>query len=418
VKFPVTVEYYDQRAKIYTPAKGFPFYRVAFRVAGKRRMLTFATYGEAKKAAEDKVKELHKGQQSSALTAKQAQDALTVFEMLTTFRQETGKIVSVVEMTGNYISAVKQLPKDCSLPEAVRVYCQSISTVQRKPLADAVIAFCAERKPKTVVQPGKKRPALNPTYFADTSRQLNEFADSFPGNAVCDLTKAHLDAYVNAHPKLSAKSRNHLRTTVRMFLGWCVRNDYLAANHRLLEATGLKSEELEDAPIDYYRPKELRTLLEHSSDKMRHIFALQALGGLRLQEALRLDWCDVFKIPGQIEINSSKSKNRQRRLVDIGPALKLWLAPYRGKQGNIATQTLNGYTAAFTALRRSLKIPPRRNGLRHGFVTFHFALHQNENLTAAQAGHSPTMLHANYNGLGTKAEAKKWFNVMPNKPKK
>ena len=82
VKFPVTVEYYDQRAKVYAPAQNFPFYRVAFKVAGKRRMLTFSSYGEAKTAAEAKVKELQKGQQSSALTAKEAQDALSVREML------------------------------------------------------------------------------------------------------------------------------------------------------------------------------------------------------------------------------------------------------------------------------------------------------------------------------------------------
>jgi hypothetical protein len=44
---------------------------------------------------------------------------------------------------------------------------------------------------------------------------------------------------------------------------------------------------------------------------------------------------------------------------------------------------------AFIALRQELKIPSRRSGLRHGFVTYHFALHQNENLTAAQAGNSP-----------------------------
>jgi len=92
---------------------------------GKRRMLAFGTYGEAKKTTEDKVKELHKGQQSSALTAKQAQDALTVHDMLAAYRQETGKVVSIVEITDNYLSAVKQLPKGCSLTEAVRVYRQS-----------------------------------------------------------------------------------------------------------------------------------------------------------------------------------------------------------------------------------------------------------------------------------------------------
>jgi hypothetical protein len=82
VRFPVTVEFYDQRAKVYAPAKNFAFYRVAFKVDGKRRMLTFGTYSEAKTAAEAKVKELHKGQKSSALTAKQAQDALTIRDML------------------------------------------------------------------------------------------------------------------------------------------------------------------------------------------------------------------------------------------------------------------------------------------------------------------------------------------------
>jgi hypothetical protein len=156
VKFPVTIEFYDQRAKVYAPAKNFPFYRVAFKVAGKRRMLTFGNYSEAKKAAENKVKELHKGQQSSALTAKQAQDALTVRDMLAAYRQETGKLVSIVEMTGNYLSAIKQLPKDCSLLEAVRVYRQSIAAVQRKPLAKAVEEFCDARRPKGVSQDGKR----------------------------------------------------------------------------------------------------------------------------------------------------------------------------------------------------------------------------------------------------------------------
>jgi hypothetical protein len=51
--------------------------------------------------------------------------------------------------------------------------------------------------------------------------------------------------------------------------------------------------------------------------------------------------------------------------------------------------------------------------LRHAFCSFHFALHSNENLTAAQAGNSPAMIHAHYKGLATKAEAEKWFSVKP-----
>ena len=39
----------------------------------------------------------------------------------------------------------------------------------------------------------------------------------------------------------------------------------------------------------------------------------------------------------------------------------------------------------------------------------------NENLTAAQAGNSPAMIHQHYKGLATKADAEKWFNVQPHR---
>jgi hypothetical protein len=42
-----------------------------------------------------------------------------------------------------------------------------------------------------------------------------------------------------------------------------------------------------------------------------------------------------------------------------------------------------------------------------------FALNNNENLTGAVAGTSPSMLHKNYRGLATRAEAEKWFAVFP-----
>jgi integrase len=416
VRFPVTVEFYDQRAKIYAPASNFPFYRVAFKVAGKRRMLTFGSYGEAKTAAEKKVKELHKGQQSSALTAKQAQDALTVLDMLAHHRRETGIAVSVIEMTGAYLSVIKKLPRDCSLDEAVRVFCNSIEVVQKKPLAQAVKEFCDARRPKGVSQDGK-RPALSPIYVADTERKLNEFADTNPAAIVSDLTKQHLDLFVESHAKLSPKSRNHYRATLRMFFGWCQRRDYLAANHRLFEADGLRKEDADTGDVDYYRPAELRLMLDNAAPEMAVIIALQAFGGLRLQEALRLDWGDVWRVSGHVEISSAKAKTRSRRLVEINPTLAAWLKPYRKNKGAVTSLTLDAYTWQLIQLRKRLKIPSRKNGLRHGFLTAHYALNQNENQTAAQAGTSPAMLFRHYKGLMARKEAAEWFAVNPPKTK-
>jgi len=414
MKFPVIIKHRRSEATIYAKSEKYPYYRLAYRAAGKRIVRSFATYSEAKTEADKKVRELATGNQGVALSAKEVADALAIRDALANFKQSNGHRLTAIQAVTGYLDAVKLLPAGHNVADSIRGYLSTIAVVQRKPLADAVTEFCDARKAKAVALPGK-RPSLNPVYVADTARRLNEFAGTFTGTSVADLAKTHIDAFVGAHTALSAKSRNHLRATLRMFLGWCVRHDYLPANHRLLETDGLQNEPLDTAPIDFYRPKELRALLEHSTAEMRPIIALQALAGLRLQEALRLDWCEVFGIAGHVEISTSKSKTRQRRLVEICPALKQWLAPYQGKEGNVATQTLNGYTAAFIVLRKSLKIPSRRNGLRHGFVTYHFAMHQNENTTSALAGNSPTMIHGHYKGLATKADAEKWFNVKPSK---
>jgi hypothetical protein len=63
-----------------------------------------------------------------------------------------------------------------------------------------------------------------------------------------------------------------------------------------------------------------------------------------------------------------------------------------------------------------VKFPNRRNGLRHAFVSAHFATYSDENLTAAQSGNSPQMIHAHYKGLLTKAEGEAWFAVAPAQP--
>jgi hypothetical protein len=110
-----------------------------------------------------------------------------------------------------------------------------------------------------------------------------------------------------------------------------------------------------------------------------------------------------------------KSKTRSRRLAPLCGALEKWLAPYRNCSGPLWDKLVVTFHDKFLELRQSLGVPIRRNGLRHRFCSFHFALHANENLTAALAGNSPAMIHAHYKGLATKTEAEKWFAVKPAK---
>jgi hypothetical protein len=87
VKWPKRIKHRGKvLASIYRKTKNYPFYRLAYYSAGQRRLLSFGTYSEAKTKAEGLVKDLAKGSQAAALTARQASDALAAFQRLEAFR--------------------------------------------------------------------------------------------------------------------------------------------------------------------------------------------------------------------------------------------------------------------------------------------------------------------------------------------
>jgi integrase len=420
VKFPKTVSFRKAEAKIYGKRPGYDFYRVAGYVNGKRRMASYATYSEALAAAEALAKDISHGSKIAALTPGQANDALAALERLQGFYQQTGRRVSLLAVASEYAEALRKLDGH-TLGEAVDGFLATVVAVKRVDLAQAVEQFIASREHKTKAKPGE-RPQLSKGYAYNVCMWLREFANTFPGTAVCDLNKDLLNAYLAAHTDVGPRSRNVRRIVVTMFLKWSVRADLLPSNHRLLEADGMARENDTPDCTDFYRPAELAALLQNASGRAacRHllpIIALQGLAGLRLQEAVRLEWADVFTVAGHVEISKTKSKTRQRRLVTIPPALEQWLAAYRDATGPLWNYGLEKFHTDFNALRETLHetltIPARRNGMRHAFCTYHFALHANENLTAAEAGNSPAMIHAHYKGLATKAEGEQWFNVAP-----
>lgn len=401
------------RATIYRKSKHYALYRLCWRANGRRMMKSFPTYSAAKTAGDKLVEDLAKGSQVPNLTPGQASDALAAFDRLQRFYQSTGTRLTLLETVSNYCEAM-QKATGYSLGEIVDRFLTTVATVQRKPLADAVAEFIADRKPLTESKDGK-RPRLSPVYAYNVSMWLNEFAGTFSGYAVCDLTKENLNAYLSNFSELSAKSRNDRRAVVKMFLRWCMAKDYLSQHHRLFEATKMRTEDVDQQEIDFYRPAELRAMLEAAGDDLRPVIALGGLAGLRREEIMRLDWADVWRVKGKIEISARIAKGRKRRLVDICVALSLWLNPFRKATGLVWGKSPDALEEALTSLRDAEQIPARRNGLRHSFCSFHYALHSNENLTAAEAGNSPQMIHDHYRALATRREALKWFNVKPAK---
>jgi integrase len=403
-------------ATIYRLPSGYRLYwRVRVDGKPKSRMKDFSTYSEVKREGDKVVAAKAKGA-VMPLAPGQASDAQNALEELQRFYQATGRHVSIRFAVGEYCEAARKL-KGQTLMEAVNGYLSTVATVKREDLKAAVERFIASRESKTVAKDGK-RPQLSPGYHYIVAMWLREFANAFPGHAVCDLSREHLSAYIGGHGDVSARTRNGRRTVVKMFLKWAIAGDLLPANHRLLAADGMAKEKEDFGEVEFYTPKELRMLLDTASREAEFagllpVIALCGLAGLRLQEAVRLTWEDVFRVGGHVEISSAKSKTRSRRLVTACQALTRWLAPYRGYSGPVWPHALDRYHDEFNALLDTLGIAPKRNGLRHAFCSFHYAFHANESLTAQQAGNSPQMVHAHYKGLATRAEAQKWFGVKP-----
>jgi len=96
VKFPVKLKHRGRvLARIYAQ-NAKQFYRLYWRIGGKSRFKEFRTYSAAKQEGDALVKQLAEGSQVTALTPKQAGDALAALQRLEAFFQLTGRCVSLL----------------------------------------------------------------------------------------------------------------------------------------------------------------------------------------------------------------------------------------------------------------------------------------------------------------------------------
>jgi len=414
MRFPKVIEHRGFKVKIYGKTPQNPYYRLNYQSAGKRHQPNFQTYSEAKAKADAVVRDLAKGSQAAVLSAPQSRDALAALQRAQDFYEATGRRVSITTAFSEYFDALKKL-NGHSLNEAVEGFLRNVATVKRKDIKEAVEEFIQADELRTKAREGE-RPQLAPKFFYNRKLQLTRFAAMFPNTAVCDLTKEHLSKFIKSLSELSAKSRNHYRASVRQFLQWAARKDYLTQKHRLDEADGMRLERAGIGEICFYTPSEFAALLENADDALRPIIAIGGLAGLRTEELLRLDWADVWRVSGHIEVTARIAKGRFRRLVKICPALAAWLKQFRKlANGKLWTGHEITFHQHFVELCKDAEVTRKTNGLRHAFCTYHYAKFDKDYLTAKQAGNSPAMIHQHYKGLATKAEAEKWFGVKPKK---
>ena len=119
-----------------------------------------------------------KGSQVTALTPAQARDALTAFERLQSFFQNTGRKSSLLSAVTEFASAAEKL-QGPTLNEAVEGYLSNVASVKRKDVSEAVEEFIAAEEPRTKASNGQ-RAQLSAKYAYNRAIMLRRFANAFP----------------------------------------------------------------------------------------------------------------------------------------------------------------------------------------------------------------------------------------------
>jgi integrase len=395
VRFPIVVKRGSSEVKIYRDRKPEgTYYRVVYYLGSKRLRLNFSDFEEAKTEAEAKASQLSRGDVDAAqLSGKdrieygRAKDAVKEFNL------------PLDAVAIEYADARKVLD-GVPLVDAARFYARHHGkAIKRKSVALAVDEMIERKTTKGVSE----------LYLADLRYRLGVFKEAFH----CDvnaLTPDDVAAFFDGL-KLSARSHNNFLCALRTFFRFAQKHDWLSREADLLSRVEKRNGK--PTPVEIFTPSELAELLKHASSQAATCIALAAFAGLRAEEILRLDWADIERHPGFVEIAAHKAKTATRRIVPISENLLRWLATAPRTGDRVWPHSKAWFFEALRNAADNAKIKWKQNALRHSFISYRLAEIQDVNRVALEAGNSPQMIFRHYRELATPDQAKTWSAIAP-----
>jgi integrase len=400
VRFPVVVKRGSCAVKIYRDRKpSGTYFRVAYQIGGKRHRLNFSDFAEAKSEAEAKAAQFSCGDMDAMqLTGR---DRLVYGRAIEAVREHGVPLDAAALEYGEARKLLDGVP----VIDAVRFYLRHHGRgIKRKSVADAVGEMIA----------AKRVAGASELYLSDLRYRLGVFKAAFH----CDVNAIVPDdiAKFFGGLRLSPRSYNNFLRALRTFFAFAQRHGWLSKETDLVARVEKRNEK--PAPVEIFSPIELGKLLKNASPELAPCFALAAFAGLRSEEILRLEWTDVERRPGFIEIAAHKAKTATRRLVPIADNLASWLAIAPRNGGRVWRHSKPWFFEAIRNAALDAKIKWKQNALRHSFISYRLADIQDVNRVALEAGTSPQMIFRHYRELATPEQAQTWFAVSPDLPGK
>jgi integrase len=383
--------------KIYRDRKSTgTYYRVAYHIGGKRHRLHYNDLEKAIAEAEAKAAQLSRGDvDAMQLSGKDRLVYGRALEAVKEFDRPLDAVAIEYQEASRLLDGVP-------LIDAARFYARHHQRgIKRKAVADAVGEMIAAKTAKGV----------SDVYIADLRYRLGVFAEAFH----CDISALVPDDVARFFDglKLSPRSYNNFLRTLRTFFGFAQRHGWLSREADLLARVEKRSEKR--APVEIFTPKEAAALFGSASAEVAPSLALAAFAGLRSAEILRLDWADIERRPGFVEVAAHKAKTAARRIVPLTDNLARWLAIAPRNGARVWPHSKDRFFKAMRCAADNAKIKWKQNALRHSFISYRLAVVPDVNRVALEAGNSPQMIFRHYRDLATPEQARTWFSISPAK---
>jgi integrase len=395
IRFPILVKRGSSAVKIYRDRKAQgTYYRVTYHLGGRRHRLNFSDLSQARSEAEAKACQLSRGDVDAAqLTGR---DRLVYGRAVEAVR-EHGLPLDAAALE---YSEARKILDGTPLLEAAHFYARHHGRGIKRVSVAAAFKEMIERK---------KQKGVSDVYLRDLRYRLARFQEAFQ----CDVNALSPDDVASFffHLGLSPRTHNNYLSCLRTFFAFAQKHGWLSKEADLLSRVEMRHEPR--APVDIFTSKEAAALLKAASRELAPCIALSAFAGLRAEEVLRLEWADIERRPGFIEVAAAKAKTRTRRIVPLLENLSKWLALSPRTHGRVWPYSKPSFFQAQRNAANNARLKWKQNGLRHSFISYRLAEIQDVNRVALEAGNSPQMIFRHYRELVTPEQAKTWFAIAP-----
>lgn len=302
----------------------------------------------------------------------------------------------------------KLSPFNATISEAADYYVEHVLKYRTAPTVNTVITEIVKVKQMN----GRRQHTIE-----NFRLRAERFAETFGERKLSEITPEEICAWLN--DKLVHRGRelgpvsriNYLVAIGNLFTfgvkrGYCDRNPV-----KLVDRPSR-----ENGEVNFLTVEQVVALLLHAEkyDLVPYV-ALGVFAGLRPEKELRaLDWSKINLAERTIRIDASLAKTRQRRVIEIDDTLVAYLTPYAKRRGPVVEIDGQEFRKRWEDCRKDAGLVPwLHDVLRHTYATYSLAAFNDIGKLALQMGNSPQVIHSNYKGLVSNADAERFWALRP-----